>query len=45
MKKKKEQTLKKKSTPESRAKARENHWRKTGVSNSTINWMKGNNYL
>ncbi len=26
-------------------KARERHWRKTGVGDCTINWMKRNNWL
>jgi len=31
--------VRKPSTPEQRAQRRANRWRKTGVSQSTINWM------
>jgi len=34
-----------KSTPEQREKRRASHWRKTGVSSSTVSWMKKNGFL
>jgi len=33
------------STPEQRRKRRAAHWRKTGVSENTINWMRENCFL